>query len=185
MWAINSSNNLIKIINEVIVETWSEFTISAFTNNATTPINKQLITKVTGLNELQTLITSDNEMGAMIYADGEMFDQDEGIVIDSIDADDTVTIEGEQGAIVSGFEASSQGRLFYTREPVIDLLEISDHQAIIEFAKYRALEKTGDREGIPKASYFLAKFNDRLSKAKGFAARGSNNNPQGVTSQYY
>jgi hypothetical protein len=182
LWAIPAAGaGVVKIVNDVIVQTYSASGIgSVFNNNGVEAINDFLITAVTA-----GLIYSDNELGAMIYADGDTFDQDEGIVIDSLDPDDTVTIEGEQGAIVSGFETAEQGKLFYSREPVSDLLEISDHQALIEFAKHRALEKSGDRQALQKSAYYFGKYNDRVRKGKGFSSRGSNNNPRGATAYYF
>lgn len=169
-----------------ISKTWTDLgEVNNLIVETTSVLNGNIVNLDRASTTTHGIRTSENEAGAMVYADGDAFDQDEGAVIDSMDPDDTVTFNGEEGAIISGFEEAEQGKLFYSREPVEDLLEIKDFQALIEYAKFRALEKTGDREGLPKGSYFFAKYNDRVRKGKRLVSKGSNNNPRGASAHYY
>ncbi len=133
----------------------------------------------------QQLYTTDNEIGGVVYVDGDTFDQEEGVVIDSIDPDQTVVFDGEFGAVVSIFESATSLILFYSREPKEGVIEVSDTRAIIEYVKYLCLEKTGDRKGLPKANYFLNKYEKRRKYQQSKSARGHNNNPRGTTPVYF
>ena len=191
IWVFINSNT-VKIVDNLVDNTWSRLYKGyggqpANTKNYSIEVSGNLLEVFyRDANFIRDQIaTTNNEVGAVISVGTDDFDQDEGIVRDSIDADDTIIFEGENGAIVSNYEETDKGVLFFSREPKEDIIEVSDTKAIINYAKFLCLQKTGDREGLPKAEYFRENYQRQRDKQMNRASRGLNNNSKGTKPAFF
>jgi len=131
------------------------------------------------------IFTTDFDAGAIVNADDFTFEDDRGAIVDVEDDEESIFIDGEEGAIVAIFDAEDQGAIWYARRPIKDRIEIRETRALTEYALHRALAKEFDQKNLIKSTYHFNKFLMIVNREKRRQMKGYINDRSPVVTHFF
>lgn len=115
--------------------------------------------------------TFDSELGAIISSDddeavAETYSAETGSVVDT--DDDTYDVFNFDTGIVTGVLSTAEKmRVFYSRRPRKDILEVPDIQALSYYCLHKCYEIDGAFQDINKSAFYENKFMERVNEECG------------------
>ena len=106
------------------------------------------------------------------------FDSELGVTIDSTlendDGEDTNSFNYEEGAVTGVLSTEGRFRVWYSRYPREDKLEIDDDQALYNYVLHKCYEKDGPKQNLELSLLYENKFQERVNREIGRVASGQN-----------
>lgn len=161
IWAEDDARNLVEIKDELIVGTFD------LTRETSTDFSEEEAVASDGVASFVhgvDILTTELNLGALISADNGTFSSEAGICIDSTDTEDAVIFKSDDGAVNMIFDADSQYRVWYSRKPGLEDLEVLNEEVLLYYALHRAYEKEIAGQDFNKSGYFLEKALAYLDK---------------------
>lgn len=112
--------------------------------------------------------TMDSEFGGIISSEdedevAETYDSELGEVVDT-DDENLDSFDSEQGVVIGVINTADKLRVFYSRYPQLEELEINDIQALSYYCLHKCYEKDSPFQDLQKSQYYETKFQERVNE---------------------
>jgi len=187
-WSLSHINvtteETIEVFYQMMFEAYNRGAVKEFHKANSWYHNGRLYMKTdTVLGYMQyCLFVSSVDHGVLRYTDGTGFSSEfGGLVKASTSSNKMHSFNQENGGVVAHYDDSEHATLFYAREPTDDTVEISEPMALVNYAKYRCLQKNGSRQDENRASIFFGLYR----RLRGINISRRNNRTVGSQPIYY
>jgi hypothetical protein len=108
----------------------------------------------------------DPDTGAVSSIDSVLADQETGAIVDYIDTEAPVYIDGEAGVVASITNDADAYILWYVADPPMDCLLVADEDAMVFYAAARCYQLDDEQMDVAAARIWEARYINRLALAR-------------------